>query len=123
MISPAFLTTIVSPILISFLSIKSWLCKEALLTVVPASNIGSNNAVGVKAPVLPTFISIFLNVVSFCSGGYLKAIAQRGFFAVEPNSLRLSKEFTFITAPSISNGYVDFILPISFILFIQSSIL
>jgi len=47
------------------------LCKVARLTVVPARETGENIPVGVRTPVLPTFISISRRVVSFSSGGYL----------------------------------------------------
>ena len=71
MISPAFLTIMLSPMFISFSLMKSSLWSTALETVVPAKEIGSKIATGVKTPVLPTLISISISVVSFSSGGYL----------------------------------------------------
>ena len=67
---------------------------------------GSNTAVGVILPVLPTESSIFNSLDSFSSGGYLYAIAQRGTLDVSPNCSRSEKRLIFTTAPSIS--YVRF---------------
>lgn len=102
--SPALRTTIVSPMAIPFSLMKSWLWSTARLTVVPASVIGSKTAVGVSAPVRPTRISISRRVVGFSSGGYLKATAQRGNFAVAPSCSRSVKSSTLMTAPSMSKG-------------------
>ena len=60
--------------------------------------------VGVSTPVRPTATSMLRSVVSLTSGGYLKAIAQRGNLLVEPIRSRCAKLFTFITAPSISKS-------------------
>ena len=49
-------------------------------------------------------ISMLRSVVSFTSGGYLNAIAQRGNLLVEPIKSRCAKSFTLITAPSISKS-------------------
>ena len=46
--------------LISFLSISSWLCKVAFETMTPPILTESNFATGVNAPVLPTLIIISL---------------------------------------------------------------
>ncbi len=83
---------------------------------------GSNTAVGVRTPVLPTFISMSTTFVCFSSGGYLKAIAHFGNFDVLPKASRCSKLSTFITAPSISNGNVPLISPILSTSLIASSI-
>ena len=61
------------------------------------------------------------NIVSFCSGGYLYAIAHLGVFAVVPNISLNFKLSTFITAPSIPNVSVSLISPIFFIAFFTSS--
>ena len=57
--SPALCNSIVSPILMSFLSISSWLWRETLETLTPPTITGSNSATGVNVPVLPTWILIF----------------------------------------------------------------
>lgn len=67
--SPAFCTRTWSPIRISFLRISSSLCKVARLIVEPAICTGSRMAVGVKAPVLPTVITISLTRLVFCWPG------------------------------------------------------
>ena len=50
--------------LISFLSISSSLCKVAFETPTPPTVTGSTLATGVIAPVLPTWIIIFLIFVT-----------------------------------------------------------
>ena len=92
---------------------KSWLCKVARLTVVPANVTGANTPVGVRTPVRPTFTSISSNVVSFSSGGYLKASAHRGNLAVLPSSSRWEKSLTFTTAPSMGKENSPRLPPIS----------
>ena len=88
MISPAFRIMTREPMRISFSVMKSWFGSVARLTVVPAKNTGSNSPVGVKTPVRPTATSMSRSVVSFSSGGYLYASAQRGNFAVLPSASR-----------------------------------
>ena len=78
--------------------------RVARLTVVPANVTGANTPVGVRTPVRPTFTSISSNVVSFSSGGYLKASAHRGNLAVLPRVSRWLRSLTLMTAPSISKG-------------------
>ena len=104
-ISPAFRTSRVSPIQIPFSVIKSWLCRVARLTEVPARVTLSKTAVGVRAPVRPTWISISRRTVSFSSGGYLKATAQRGNLTVEPICSRRARSLILTTAPSISKSF------------------
>ncbi len=122
-ISPAFLTVIVSPMLMFFSLIKSWLWSVARLTVVPARCMLSNIAVGVNTPVLPTAISMSFSVVCFSSGGYLKATAHFGYLAVEPKISRCEKSSTLITAPSISNSRLPRSSPIRSISVKASSML
>ena len=76
--SPAFWIITVSPIIKSFSFIKSSLCKVVFEIVEPATLTGSKIAIGVIAPVLPTWHTISFKSVSFCSGGYLYAIAHFG---------------------------------------------
>ena len=102
---------------------KSWLWRVALLTVVPARWTLSSIAVGVKTPVLPTAISISNSFVCFSSGGYLKAIAHLGYFAVEPRMSLCEKSSTLITAPSISYSSEPLASPILSISAIASSML
>ena len=82
--SPAFSIVTVSPIRMSFRRSSSSLCKVARLIVLPARNTGSNSATGVSAPVRPTWIVMAFSRVSACSAAYLKAMAQRGAFDVNP---------------------------------------
>ena len=113
MISPALRSTTRLPTRMSFSVMKSWLCKVARLTVVPANVTGANTPVGVRTPVRPTFTSISSNVVSFSSGGYLKASAHRGNLAVLPSSSRWEKSLTFTTAPSMGKENSPRLPPIS----------
>ena len=76
--SPCFWITTVSPIFRSFSFIKSSLWSVVFEIVEPATLTGSNIAVGVSAPVLPTWHTISKSFVSFFSGGYLYAIAHFG---------------------------------------------
>ena len=69
----------------------------------PATLTGSNIAIGVMTPVLPTWQMISFKIVSFFSGGYLYATAHLGTFMVEPNISLKCKSSTLITAPSIPN--------------------
>ena len=70
-ISPALRTSTVSPMRTSSLSMKSWLCSVAFVTVVPASRTGSMTAFGVSTPVRPTWTTMSRTTLSFFSGGYL----------------------------------------------------
>ena len=66
MTSPALWTVIVSPTLISFLTISSSLWSVAFETTTPPTVTGSTFATGVIAPVLPTWIIIsFIFVTAF----------------------------------------------------------
>ena len=82
----------------------SWLWSVAAETVVPARRTGSTITFGVKTPVRPTCTTISSTRLSFFSGGYLKATAQRGALAVLPSSRRWERELILMTAPSISKG-------------------
>ena len=62
-----------------------------------------------------------MRVVSFSSGGYLNATAHFGTFVVNPISFLMAKSLTFTTAPSMSNGRLRRISPISRIRSITSS--
>ena len=88
----------------SFSFILSSLWSVALLTVVPANLTGSNTAVGVILPVLPTSIIMSNNFVVFRSAGNLYAIAHLGLFAVNPIFSLCAKLLTLITIPSIPNA-------------------
>ena len=85
MTSPALSIVTVSPILISFLMISSSLCKVALETLTPPIFTGSIFATGVKAPVLPIWISIFKTFEIDLLDENLCAIAHLGAFATFPN--------------------------------------
>ena len=102
MISPALLITTLSPMRISLALIKSSLCSVARLITLPLSRTGVSIAVGVSTPVRPTRQSISSSVVSACSGGYLKAMAQRGSLPVAPKAFCCSTALTLMTAPSVS---------------------
>ena len=91
---------------------KILIVQVARATVVPARKTGSKQAVGVRTPVRPTATSMLRSVVSFTSGGYLNAIAQRGNLLVEPIKSRCAKSFTLITAPSISKSSLARFWPI-----------
>ena len=102
MTSPAFRITTVSPISTPLALTTSWLCKVANSIVEPATFTGSTTAYGVARPVLPIETLMSRSLVFTCSGGYLKAIAQRGALAVKPSSRCSPSESTFTTTPSIS---------------------
>ena len=55
----------------SFSVMKSWLCRVALVTVVPASRTGVSTAFGVSTPVRPTWTTMSVTAAYFFSGGYL----------------------------------------------------
>src|SRR4051812_42166692 len=87
--SPAFSTRTQSPARISLRAMSSALCSVAIDTIDPAMNTGSSIANGVTAPVRPTFTSMLLSSVVFCSAGNLNAIAHRGNLLVVPSRVRL----------------------------------
>ena len=60
-----------SPTLISFLEISSSLWSVTFETSTPPTFTGFNLPTGVRAPVLPTCVSIFKSIVSTISGGSL----------------------------------------------------
>ncbi len=93
-----------SPTRISFVSMKSALCRLARLTVVPASFTGSRFATGVSVPSLPIWISMLTSLVSPCSAANLNAITQRGDFEVVPSFFLCAKSLILITMPSVSYG-------------------
>ena len=68
----------------SFRRISSSLCRLTLRIVTPASSTGVSLAVGVSAPVLPTFTSIASITVVAWRAANLNAMAQRGWWVVEP---------------------------------------
>ncbi len=93
-----------SPIRTPLRLTSSALCKVACSTVEPLTLTGSITANGVTRPVRPTFTLISISRVVTSSGGYLKAMAQRGARLVEP-SWRCSAIWSiFTTTPSISYG-------------------
>src|SRR2546425_1187118 len=89
--SPPFSTSTRSPGRRSLRATSSALCSVAIETVVPASFTGSRTAYGVTAPVRPTLTSIAVRVVVACCAGNLKAVAQRGNFAVVPSFARRAR--------------------------------
>lgn len=90
--------------------------------MIRATFTGSKIAIGVIAPVLPTWQTISFKIVSFCSGGYLYAIAHFGTLYVVPKIFLSSKLSTLTTAPSIPNFNFSLSSPIFFIASIASSI-
>ena len=100
--SPALRKTTVSPMSTPLTLTTSWLCRVAWRTVDPATRTGSMTANGVARPVRPTLTTMSSRVVLTCSGGYLKAIAQRGARLVAPSSPCRASSSTFTTMPSIS---------------------
>ena len=89
--SPALSIVAKSPILISFLSISSSLCRVALDTITPPMLIGLIIATGVNAPVLPIWISIFRILEIALLEANLWAIAHLGEFATFPSLFWSSK--------------------------------
>ena len=92
--SPALSTVTKSPILISFRIISSSLCKDALDTCTPPILIGLIFATGVKAPVLPIWISISLIWDTALFEENLCATAHLGALATFPNLFWRSKSLT-----------------------------
>ena len=92
--SPALSTVTVSPILISFLIISSSLCSVALETKTPPILTGLIFATGVRAPVLPTWISIFIISEIELLAENLCAIAHLGALAANPNLFCKLKSLT-----------------------------
>ena len=100
--SPALRRTTVSPGRTS-LRLTSWaLCRVARSTVDPATRVGSITPKGVTRPVRPVFTSMASSLALTSSGGYLKAIAQRGARLVDPRRRCRLTSSTLITTPSIS---------------------
>ena len=58
------------------------------------------------APVRPTLTSIRSSLVCACCAGNLKAVAQRGNFAVRPSFSRSARSSTLTTTPSVSKSSV-----------------
>ena len=81
----------------------SWpLCSVARSTVDPATLVGSITPNGVTRPVRPVLTSMASNRALTSSGGYLKAIAQRGALLVEPSRRWRVTSSILATTPSIS---------------------
>ena len=76
--SPDLSISTLSPNLISFLSISSWLCNVTLDTVTPETKTGLTLATGVSAPVLPTCIIISFMILVACWALNFPAIAHLG---------------------------------------------
>ena len=91
-----------SPILMSLRIISSSLCKVALETTTPPIFTGFIFATGVRAPVLPTWISIFKISETDLLAENLWAIAHLGALAANPNLFWRSNSLTLYTIPSIS---------------------
>ena len=92
--SPALSTTAVSPILISLRVISSSLCNVAFDTTTPPIFIGLIFATGVKAPVLPIWISIFSIIEIPLLAENLCATAHRGALATFPSLFCKLKSLT-----------------------------
>lgn len=102
MTSPALRSTTVSP-MSTPLRTTSWaLCSVAIETVDPATVTGSMTPNGVTRPVRPTLTWMSRSRVLTSSGGYLKAIAQRGARLVAPSWRCTAISSTLTTTPSIS---------------------
>src|SRR5665648_473545 len=76
--SPALRSTTVSPMSTPLRLTSLALCRVAISTVEPATLAGCITPYGVTRPVRPTFTRMSRSSVLTSSGGYLKAIAQRG---------------------------------------------
>ena len=98
------------------------MCNVVLEIFEPATFTVSKIAIGVIAPVLPTWHIISLTLVSFFSGGYLYATAHFGVLYVVPIFSLNSKLFTLTTAPSIPKVKLSLSLPIFSIALITSFI-
>ena len=92
--SPALLILTVSPIRTSLRRISSSLCSVAFVTVTPPTKTGFRRAIGVIAPVRPTWTSMPSTIVSASSAGNLWAIAHLGARDTKPNSACWDKAFT-----------------------------
>ena len=73
---------------------------------------GLVDAISSDAHNCTTRASMLRRMVSLTSGGYLKAMAQRGNLLVEPICSRWAKSFTLMTAPSISKSSLERFCPI-----------
>ena len=102
MTSPALRSTTVSPIRTPLRCTSSALCRVARSTVDPATTTGSITPNGVTRPVRPTLTWMSRSLVLTSSGGYLKAIAQRGAREVEPSRRWIEISSTLMTMPSSS---------------------
>ena len=104
MTSPAFWRTTQSPIRMSLRRTSSRLWRVARATVEPATLTGVMCATGVSVPVRPTYGTMSSTKASTCSGGNLKAIAQRGARLTIPSRACWSTRSTLTTTPSVSYG-------------------
>ena len=102
--SPALSTVTVSPTLISFLIISSSLCNVAFDTKTPPILIGLIFATGVKAPVLPIWISMSKTFDTPLFDENLWAIAHLGALATFPSLFWRLKSSILYTIPSISKS-------------------
>ena len=102
MTSPRRTTAIVSPMRRSRSRIRRGLCKVMFSTVTPPTKTGLTFARGAIRPTLPTCHSTSSSLVSFSSGGYLKAIAPRGSALLKPAASNAAGSCRRITAPSMS---------------------
>src|SRR5439155_1560514 len=100
--SPARSMRTVSPTRTSFLRISSSLCRLTLRITTPASSTGRSLATGVRMPVLPTPTSIASITVDAWRPANLNAIAQRGWWVVDPRRRWCSSASTLTTTPSAS---------------------
>ena len=94
MTSPARCTITVSPSRMSLRAISSSLCSVALVTTTPPTVTGLSRATGVRAPVRPTWISIFSSTVVAFSAENLWARPQRGLRDTKPRRCCQSRRFT-----------------------------
>ena len=102
MTSPALRIHTASPTRTPLRRTSSPLCSVAIETVEPATSTGSMTANGVTRPVRPTLTWMSSSRVRTSSGGYLKAVAQRGARLVLPSRRCNVSWSTLTTTPSIS---------------------
>jgi hypothetical protein len=120
--SPALRRITVSPGRTS-LRLTSWaLWRVAFSTVEPATRVGSITPYGVTRPVRPTLTRISRSLALTSSGGYLKAIAQRGARLVDPRRRWSATSSTFTTTPSISYGTIVWRCSPAFSMYFSTSV-
>lgn len=104
MMSPAFHTMTVSPIIMPLSRMNFGLCRVAYRTTLPSTSTGSSTARGAMTPVRPTFHSTARSFDCRTAAASLYAVAQCGWRLPNPARSCSATASALMTTPSIPNG-------------------